>query len=407
MTRSAGSSAPEETIGSGSQGPTYCLAPRAGGAQRVEREPADDGGQPGVEVVDRVRAGALEPQPRLLHDVLRLAQVAELAVGEAEQSRARPREALRNGHAANDRSGIMRQPSMPARTRGLQPVASRSRRLEMRCERATGSNTGGTSSKAGRKASRPTTAASAASISPRVGGSSSATLYVPAGAPSAATTAVAASSSQTVGRYASRRPRLGEMPAPRGLDVGQSEAAVGPDEEAEAQHDGRRRTAPSALASAIERGRRRGAAHDGRVLVEPRVAAVGVHERERLLDQAPGAGRLRRQRDDGRRLAAQPVVLVPRAGRRHALGGRDAGEQVHDGVGAGERVGHGGLVEDVGLDGAGAEALEQPPGARRPHDAGDPMAGGEQFGDYAPPDDAGGSSDHDVHDQLTRHAAES
>ena len=90
-----------------------------------------------------------------------------------------------------------------------------------------------------------------------------------------------------------------------------------------------------------------------------------------------------------------------------ALGGRDAGEQVHDGVGAGERVGHGGLVEDVGPDGAGAEALDESPGARGPHDAGDPMAGGEQFGNYAPPDDAGGSSDHDVHDRLTRQRAES
>ena len=59
------------------------------------------------------------------------------------------------------------------------------------------------------------------------------------------------------------------------------------------------------------------------------------------------------------------------------------------------------------LDGARAEALEHSTGAHRPHDAGDPMAGGEQCGDYAPPDDAGGSSDHDVHDQLTRHAAES
>ena len=64
----------------------------------------------------------------------------------------------------------------PARTRGVQPLASRSRRVETRCERASASRPGGTSSSAGRSASRPTTAASAASTAPRVGGSASATL---------------------------------------------------------------------------------------------------------------------------------------------------------------------------------------------------------------------------------------
>ena len=128
------------------------------------------------------------------------------------------------------------------------------------------------------------------------------------------------------------------MPAARGLDVGQREAAVRPDEEAEAQHDRVAAEELRRVGLGGQRGRGRGAAGDRRVLVEPGVAAVGVHEGERLLDQARGAGDLRRPGDDGRRLAAQAVVLVPGAGRRHALGGRDVGEQVDDGVRAGERV---------------------------------------------------------------------
>jgi len=86
--------------------------------------------------------------------------------------------------------------------RGAQPLASWSRRLETRWERAIGLSCGGPAV----SASTPTAAASAASISAFVGGSVSATLYVPGGTRSAATIAVAASSSQSVGRYAPGAP---------------------------------------------------------------------------------------------------------------------------------------------------------------------------------------------------------
>src|SRR5262249_28392018 len=42
------------------------LAAGAGAAERVEGEPADHGGEPGAQVVDRGAVGAAEPQPGLL-----------------------------------------------------------------------------------------------------------------------------------------------------------------------------------------------------------------------------------------------------------------------------------------------------------------------------------------------------
>ena len=48
------------------------LVPRPPRAQHVEAHPRDDGREPPPEVVDAARPGALEPQPRLLHRVVRL-----------------------------------------------------------------------------------------------------------------------------------------------------------------------------------------------------------------------------------------------------------------------------------------------------------------------------------------------
>jgi hypothetical protein len=62
---------------------------------------------------------ALRPHARLLHDVLRLADVAEFAVREPQQPRASLREALGGGHAA-----IRPQLPVPARMRDAQPLAA-------------------------------------------------------------------------------------------------------------------------------------------------------------------------------------------------------------------------------------------------------------------------------------------
>jgi hypothetical protein len=84
------------------------------------------------------------------------------------------------------------------------------------------------------------------------------------------------------------------------------------------------------------------------------------------------------------------------------------GQQVHHRVRPGERGGQGGLVEHVGVDGAGAEALEHPTATRRPRDAGDVVARSPQLIDGTPPDDTGGSSDHDLaHDHVTFQPGES
>ena len=369
------------------------LAARASGPQAIEREPGDDRRQPAVEVLDRLRVRALQPQPRLLHDVLRLADVAELAVGEPQQPRACLREALRGGHAA-----IRPQVSVPARMRGAQPLASRSRRLDTRCERAIGPSCGAR----GRRASTPTAAASAASISAFVGGSASATLYVPAGARSAAAMAAAASSSHSVGRYAPGGPSRDRGAAARGLQRGLRGPAVGSDEQPEAQHDGVAVEQLARVALGRQRGRRHAAAGDRRILVEPRVAAVGVHERDRLLHEPLHAGGLGGARDRRRRLGAHAVVLLPGGRIGHAIGARDVGQQVDDGVRPVERAAQRRLVEHVGLDGARPEALEPLAAARGARHARDAVAGGEQLADGAPPDDARGSGDHDlVHARLT------
>jgi hypothetical protein len=61
------------------------LAARLARAQHVEGDARDHGPQPGTEVVDVGGVGAAEPQPRLLHGVVGLAQRAEHPVGDGPQ----------------------------------------------------------------------------------------------------------------------------------------------------------------------------------------------------------------------------------------------------------------------------------------------------------------------------------
>ncbi len=66
------------------------------------------------------------------------------------------------------------------------------------------------------------------------------------------------------------------------------------------------------------------------------------------------------------------------------------------------------LVVDVGLDGAGPEALEPLAAGRGARHAGHAVAGGKQFTDGAAADHARRSGDHDlVHTDLTTPAARS
>ena len=72
----------------GQPAPHVVLAPCAARAQHVEAHAGDDGRQPAAEVGDRVRVGAAQAQPRLLHGVVGLAQRAEHPVGDRAQVRA-------------------------------------------------------------------------------------------------------------------------------------------------------------------------------------------------------------------------------------------------------------------------------------------------------------------------------
>ena len=87
------------------------------------------------------------------------------------------------------------------------------------------------------------------------------------------------------------------------------------------------------------------------------LAAIGVDERNRLLHEPPDAGRLGRARDRRRRLGAHAIVLLPRGRVGHAICAGDMRQHVDDGVRPGERPLKRCRVEDVGLDGARAEAL--------------------------------------------------
>ena len=61
------------------------LAARPARAQHVQADPPDDGGQPPAEVVDRVGVRAAQPNPRLLHRVVRVAERSEHPVRDRTQ----------------------------------------------------------------------------------------------------------------------------------------------------------------------------------------------------------------------------------------------------------------------------------------------------------------------------------
>ena len=111
------------------------LAPGPRGAQLVDREPGHDGREVRLRRLDLDAVGErpLLPQERLLHDVLRLADAAEHAVGDREQQRAQPgevrvvRQRGRLRSAPADGPGAVRpsrKPVPPARPRA---AASRAR----------------------------------------------------------------------------------------------------------------------------------------------------------------------------------------------------------------------------------------------------------------------------------------
>ena len=109
------------------------------------------------------------------------------------------------------------QPSRALGYAGDQPVASFKRRFEIRCDRmiirnfeppTSLSQDGGV-----RRLERPSSRDSASTYSRLVKGSSSTTLYEPAGAPRAATTAAAASSVVTGDTNAAGEPKIGATPS--------------------------------------------------------------------------------------------------------------------------------------------------------------------------------------------------
>ena len=61
------------------------LAAGAAGAQHVEGDPGDDGGEPAAHVLHLACFGAVEAEPALLHGVLGFAQRAEHPVGDCPQ----------------------------------------------------------------------------------------------------------------------------------------------------------------------------------------------------------------------------------------------------------------------------------------------------------------------------------
>jgi hypothetical protein len=70
------------------------LGPRPARLQDVQAQPRHDRGQPRLQVLDRARVRAAEPQPRLLDGVVGLARRAEHPVGHRRQAGSLPFEAL-------------------------------------------------------------------------------------------------------------------------------------------------------------------------------------------------------------------------------------------------------------------------------------------------------------------------
>jgi hypothetical protein len=70
------------------------LSVRGARAQQVERDAGDDRGQPAAEVLDLAHVGSADPDPGVLHGVVRLAERAEHPVGNRPQPGAMLPEAL-------------------------------------------------------------------------------------------------------------------------------------------------------------------------------------------------------------------------------------------------------------------------------------------------------------------------
>jgi hypothetical protein len=110
------------------------------------------------------------------------------------------------------------------------------------------------------------------------------------------------------------------------------------------------------------------------------VATVGVHEDDRLLDEAVDTGPQRRVHEVAGALAADPVVDLPRRPVPRLVARRDRRGQVDDDVVAGDGGGEGLPIEQAHLHGLGAEAVQLGRRRRRAGDAGDLGSGGQQLG---------------------------
>ena len=174
---------------------------------------------------------------------------------------------------------------------------------------------------------------------------------------------------------------------------------VGSAEHAEPQHD-------SGIAGSSEAsgggfgGRDRfecGTGVDRRVLVDPRIPAVGIGEGDRLLDVPAGAGGQGGVDELGGALGPDAVVLVPGAGEGGLSERGDVGRQVDHDV----MAGHGGSqrvrveerdLDRIGTDGAQEVGLLGPAG-----DRGHLVPGGHQPLHGPPPDHPGPTGDEDLH----------
>jgi hypothetical protein len=195
------------------------------------------------------------------------------------------------------------------------------------------------------------------------------------------------------GDVRARRAQAGRHPAAGLRELRLRLVAVGRHEQAEAQDRGVAERLGRALG--VQAGGGGAGRLDRRVLVEPAVAAVGVEQDDRLLHEALRARLPRRLRDRPRGLAAQPVGLPPRPREGHPLDRRDARQQVHHRVGAGERRAQRPPGEDVRADGLGAERRDAL--AALAHDAPDLVPGRDQLAHRPAADRAGRPRHHHVH----------
>ena len=274
VTRSAGSALDDRL---GQPRADVALAPLARRAQRVEREPADDRGQPRAQVAHLVGVGPLQAQPRLLHDVLGLGERAELAVGDAQQVRA-----LRLEASASDRRRHRALPTRALRRGdGAPPPRSHAAKPVRRARRSGPSRAGG--------GSRPTRPAAAAGT-----GGHERRLAPARVAPQRAPARRAATTSGPANRR-DRQPRLGlAVSASICATRARRPAAAG------ARRRAARRSARSPRSYRVERAVELGRAHD-----RPRHAAV-AHDGLLLELDGVVAGGTR----------SVPTIETPRGARR-------------------------------------------------------------------------------------------